>query len=221
MLTRHHRQDYAGEYVVLAVDIHHGIRNQTREWVDNRVTINQISRSAAVIGSDCTRHRFDYKLLENHRGGLNGTTKLHTYGTGNIWRQMQLETYVSTRAIEIAQLYKTDYAEQAVVYSTSRQCLHYPNQLHLIPYQPNLHDLALPVYLAAFDGRTNIYMLGYNKETPCTDPRWIDDVAEVIKAYSYAQFTLVGVESNMPAAWRNRPNVACMDYATFVTHCDI
>lgn len=221
MITPRYRQNYAGEYVVLTVDIHHGIRNQTREWIDNQITDNRTSRSAAVIGSDCSRHRFDYQQLENHRGGLNGENKLNTYGTSNIWRQMKLDTYVSTRAIDIAQIYKTDYPDQSVVFSSTRQCLHYPNRIHLIPYQPNIHDLALPVYLAAFDGKTNIYMLGYNKETPCTDPRWIDDVAEVIKAYSYTQFTLVGVQSNMPAEWRNRPNVACMDYATFVTHCDI
>ena len=221
MLTEQYRQDYAGEYVVLTIDIHHGIREQTREWIDNRVTVNRTSRSAAVIGSDCTRHRFDHKLLENHRGGLNGTTKLHTYGTGNIWRQMKLETYVSTRPTEISPLYKTNYADQAVVFSTSRQCLHYPNKLHLIPYQPNLVDLALPLYLAAFDGNTNIYMLGYNKETPCSDPRWIDDVTQVIKAYSYAQFTLVGIKANMPTEWRNRPNVSCLTYQEFVTQCDI
>lgn len=221
MIAEKYRADYAGEFVVLTVDVHHGIRNQTREWIPNSLTINRVSRSAAVIGSDCTRHRFDYHLLQNHRGGLNGATKLHTYGANNIWRHMKLDTYVSSRAADISTVYKSGYPDQTAVFSTSRQCLHYPGKMHLIPYQPNLTDLALPLYLAAFDGNTHIYMLGYNKETPCSDPRWIDDVQQVMKAYGHTQFTLVGVKSNMPDAWRNRPNVTCITYSEFVVQCDI
>jgi hypothetical protein len=75
--------------------------------------------------------------------------------------------------------------------------------------------------MAAFDGHKEIFLLGYNNETPVVDKNWIAYLNSVFQAYSSTAFVLVGTASNMPPAWRSNRNVRCIKYREFVTHCDI
>ena len=113
------------------------------------------------------------------------------------------------------------YNEENIVYTSARNCISYPESFYLTPYSPNLNQLALSVYLAAFDGHAKIFLIGYNNETPAGSSEWQQDVNSVFSAYRLAEFILVGVESNMPALWRNNRNVRCMEYREFVSYCDV
>jgi len=221
MTQAQYRSDYDGEFVIVTTNIQNGVKQQQREWIPNPIINQHISNRAAVIGSNIDVHKFKYSRLQRHRGGLQGTKRLQTYGTGSIWRDMTLNFYCSTNQEQLAEIHKTQYCDNTVVYTGSRYCLKYPGSFYLIPFQPNISDLASCIYLAAFDGHQEIFLLGYNKDTPGDHRCWVQHVQEVMTVYSTHQFIFVGVEANMPDEWRSLDNVDFWNYRYFITHCDI
>ena len=221
MITERYRRDYDGEFVVTSTNIQGGVKLQQREWIPNKIINMHVSGRAAVIGSSNTRHRQDYAILQHHRGGLMGKNKLQTYGCGNIWRDLRLDFYVSTDPRDINLVHKADYDKNTTVYTTSRQCIRYPESFFLVPYQPMLEDLVTAVYLAAFDNHKEVFLIGYNNDTAPGNDVYVGQLQEIFKAYSRTKFVLVGVAGNMPDMWRNRPNVAVMNYNEFKTYADI
>jgi hypothetical protein len=63
--------------------------------------------------------------------------------------------------------------------------------------------------------------LGYHRETETGHPGWIDQVCEVMRAYSGTQFTFAGEPTNMPDAWLDLPNARALSYRDFIGYCDI
>ena len=100
-------------------------------------------------------------------------------------------------------------------------CIENPGRFYLVPFLQPIDNLALAIYLAAFDGHQEVFMLGYNIDTPGGTAAWISDVASVMSAYAATQFVLVGTESNMPESWRGYRNVISMTYRKFISYCDI
>jgi hypothetical protein len=216
-----YRRDYSGEFVVINTDIRRGIKHQQREWIANPITNQHVSGRAAVIGSTADRVQFDYTRLQRHRGGLQGSKRLQTYATGSIWQDMRLDFYCTTDRAIMTKVHAADYGTTTTVYGNSRLCMMFPGSFFMIPFQPDINDLAAAVYLAAFDGHQEIFLLGYNQDTPGNTRRWQQDVADVMSAYASHQFVLVGAVSNQPDIWRGLDNVECWDYRRFVTYCDI
>lgn len=221
MIQERYRRDYNGEFVILQTTLANGANKQTREWIPNVIENHHISGRAAVIGSRALNHRFQYQRLQQHRGGLLGQKRLQTYGTGDLWRDMRFDFFACIDRIEIDQMLATDYNYQCTVFTTARVCLENPGKFYPIPYFPLMDSLALPVYLAAFDGHSEVFMLGYCLETPAGTKTWISDIDAVMSTYSGTAFVLVGAEGTMPKSWRSHPNVRSMNTREFVTYCDI
>ena len=221
MIQARYRTDYVGEFVVVDTVIANGSSTQTREWISNPITNHHISNRAAAIGSRSYSHKFQHQRLQRHRGGLLGKKRLQTYGTGDLWRDMTFDFFVTSDYTELKTLTETDYDQRCTVYSTARACLNHPGRLYLVPYMPALSDLALPIYLAAFDGHAEVFLLGYNLETPAVSRNWTHDVDSVFVAYAGTKFWLVGVAANMPETWRSHSNVECMNLRDFISYCDI
>lgn len=221
MLTLAYRKDYTGEFVIVNTNVRLGIKEQRREWLDNPITNQNVSRRAAVIGSAADQKRFDFRRLARHRGGLHGCLRLQTYGTADIWRHMPLDFYCNTQRPVLTQISATDYAEKSIVYTSPRFCLMFPGQFYMIPYQPLIDDLAAAIYLAAFDGQTEIFMLGYSQHMTAARHQWQQDIADVIRTYHTHQFTFVGVASNQADCWLDLDNVQTMDYRSWISYCDI
>ena len=102
-----------------------------------------------------------------------------------------------------------------------KNCINNPGEFYLIPHAVGLLMPALPIYLAAFDGHKEIFLLGYSTEMRFDNPRWFNDVYDVIAAYSGIQFYLVGESTNMPDLWLECANTKTMNYREFVGYCDI
>lgn len=220
------RADYPGEFVVVNTIWEGGKRTEQREWIANPIENQHISGRAVCIGSrdshqDAYPFGIDYKILQRHRGGLLGSLKLQTYGTGTIAQDMRLDFAVDTEVDTLQTLIENKYYEDNVVYTTARNCIDNPGDFYLIPNAPRLLVPALPVYLAAFDGHKEIFLLGYSKQMKFDHPRWVDDVDSVLDAYSGIKFWLVGESSNMPELWLENPNVETMTYRDFVSYCDV
>lgn len=221
MIQARYRRDYDGEFVVIETRLADGQSNQTREWIPNAIENHHISGRAAVIGSRALSHRFQYQRLQRHRGGLLGKKRLQTYGTSDLWRDMKFDFFITSDRKQISDIADTGYDERCTVFTTGRICVEHPGRFYLIPFLPQIDPLAMPIYLAAFDGHAEIFLLGYCLEMPGGSRNWIADINSVLAAYRGTSFVLVGVEANMPESWRSQSNVRCMAVPEFVSYCDV
>lgn len=220
------RADYAGEFVIIDSIWAQGKKKQTREWVANPIENHHISGRAAVIGShhslqDPYPRGIDYTILQRHRGGLLGTLKLQNYGTGEIAQNMRLDFAVELDPTRLKTLIESKYYENNVVYTSARNCIAYPGDFYLIPHNPRLLLPVLPVYLAAFDGHQEIFLIGYNNELDFGNRQWISDMLEIITAYSATKFWCIGESTIMPETWLECANVGTMSYRDFVGYADV
>jgi len=215
-----YRSDYPGEFVILETKWSGGKKTETREWIPNPIENQHISGRAACIGTAIDRQWFDYTRLARHRGGLLSSKKLQTYGTGEIAVDMRLDFTVSTSADQLAAVKQAGLQADSVVYTTARNCINNPGEFYLIPQRPLIVDLATIIYLAAFDGHREIFLLGYNQETAGGRDSWIGDVANIFRTYP-VDFYLVGESTNMPGKWLDCANVRTFDYQDWISYCDV
>lgn len=216
-----YRTDYAGEFVILETRWGAGKKEEAREWIPNPIDNYHLSGRAACIGSNLDQWQFDYTRLQRHRGGLLGSKKLQTYGTGLIAQQMRLDFAVETNTDNLAAILATGYQQDNIVYTTARNCISYPGEFYLIPYKPRLIDMTIAVYLAAFDGHQEVFLLGYTDESPGDSLNWQAQLAEVFLAYPGVKFYLVGESSRMPDHWVDCFNTQVMTYPEFISYCDV
>jgi hypothetical protein len=220
------RADYPGEFVVVNTVWEHGKRTEQREWIANPIENQHISGRAVCIGSRDSKNDgyprgLDYTILQRHRGGLLGSLKVQTYGVGTIAEDMRLDFAVDVDSDQLQKLIESKYYEDNVVYTTARNCIQNPGDFYLIPQAPRLLMPALPVYLAAFDGHREIFLLGYSKQMHFDNERWFDNVNEVFQAYLGVKFYLVGEPTIMPDSWLECANVNTMSYQDFISYCDV
>jgi hypothetical protein len=216
-----YRADYIGEFVVVKSTWSSGKKNEDREWIPNPIVNQHISGRAACIGSNLDLEQFNYTILQRHRGGLLGSKKLQTYGVGSIANEMRLDFAVESNSIKLKELLDTDYPVDNIVYTTAVNCVQYPGNFYLVPLNPHVLDIVTILYLAAFDGHKEIFLLGYTDETLVEQPNWITQVATVFQAYTGTKFYLIGESTRMPDAWLNCSNVQTMNYRDFIGYCDI
>jgi hypothetical protein len=216
-----YRTDYAGEFVILETRWGAGKKDEVREWIPNPIENHHLSGRAACIGSDLDRSRFDYTRLQRHRGGLLGSKKLQTYGTGLIAQEMRLDFAVETNTNNLNKILETGYQRDNIVYTTARNCISSPGEFYLIPYKPRLIDMIIAVYLAAFDGHQEVFLLGYTDESPGDSLNWESHLAEVFLAYPGVKFYLVGESTRMPDIWVDCFNTHPMTYPEFISYCDV
>jgi hypothetical protein len=216
-----YRSDYPGEFVVLETKWSGGRKQQSREWIANPIENHHISGRAACIGSSLDAHRFDYTRLQRHRGGLLGSKKLQTYGPGIIADSMRLDFAVETKEQNLLKFIESKYSENNVVYTTARNCINHPGNFYLIPFNPRLLDISTIIYLAAFDGHKEIFLLGYNKDLSPDRPMWHLEITSLLNAYAGTKFYFVGESTNMYDAWLDCANAESMTYREFISYCDV
>jgi hypothetical protein len=216
-----YRTDYAGEFVILETRWGAGKKEEAREWIPNPIDNYHLSGRAACIGSNLDQWQFDYTRLQRHRGGLLGSKKLQTYGTGLVAQQMRLDFAVETNTDNLSKILATGYQQDNIVYTTARNCIANPGEFYLIPYKPRLIDMTLAVYLAAFDGHQEVFLLGYTDESPGNSLNWESQLAEVFLAYPGVKFYLVGESTRMPDVWVDCFNTQVMTYPEFISYCDV
>jgi hypothetical protein len=216
-----YRSDYAGEFVILETRWSGGKKEQIREFVANPIENHHISGRATCIGSSTDQHRFDFRILQRHRGGLLGSKKLQNYGTGDIAKHMRLDFTCETSEPGLKSLVDNNYCQSNIVYTSSRHCIANPEKFYLIPYNPRLLDLATIVYLASFDGHKEIFLLGYHRDTLVDTPAWQDQLTKIFSTYSTTKFYCVGEKSNMFSEWLDCANVETMTYREFISYCDV
>lgn len=216
-----YRSDYAGEFVVAETRWSGGRKQQNREFVPNPIENHHISGRAACIGNEVDREKFNFSILQRHRGGLLGSKKLQTYGVGDITKNMRLDFAVETNSESLDKILKSSYHHENIVYTSAKLCLQNPGACYLIPYDPKILDLATIAYLAAFDGHQEVFLLGYHKDTPINHENWHLQVKQVIDSYASTKFYFVGEPTNMFDEWLDCANVEALSYRNFIGYCDV
>jgi len=219
-MTARYRSEYPGEFVILETRWTGGRKHETREWIPNPIDNQHISGRAACIGTAEDRWRFDYTRLARHRGGLLSSKKLQTYGVGSVALEMRLDFVVETDSSRLPQIKQSTYNQDNVVYTTARNCIANPGDFYLIPNKSLVLDLATIVYLAAFDGHKEIFLLGYTQDIRPGRNTWVTDIAKIFSTYP-VDFYLVGESTNMPAAWLDCANVRTTNYQDWISYCDV
>ena len=220
-MQSYYRQDYPGEFVITNTIWSGGRKEQQREWIPNPIENQHISGRAVCIGGPNDRALFDYTRLQRHRGGLLGSKKVQTYGIGAVAHDMRLDFAVETQAKALTWFIENRYCENNVVYTTARNCIANPGEFYLIPKNPGLLDLVTAVYLAAFDGHSEIFLLGYNRDNNTQTDRWITQLRDVVQAYSGVQFSLVGEPTNNHDLLLGCANMRVMSYRDWIGYADV
>jgi len=220
-----YRKDYVGEFVIIESKWSGGKKTENREWIPNPIENQHISGRAVCINKDPgAAHepvKLDYRVLQRHKGGLLGSKKVQTYGVGDIATEMRLDFAVETDAVKLSQLMATDYQTNNIVYTSARNCVRYPGNFYLIPYKQIMTDMATAVYLAAFDGHKEIFLIGYNDLVDPGQKDWAQQITAIFSSYTGTLFHLVGERARMYDDWLNCANVRAMDYNHFIAYADV
>lgn len=223
MIQERYRKDYDGEFVVVNTIYKNGKKQQQREWVPNPIDNQHISGRAVVIGSGSTRERFHIKRLENHRGGLLGSKRLQTYGAENSWTDLKLHFFVSNNTTQLEEIIKHNYQESTIVYTDTKNCIANPGEFYLIPYNISLHSTAQAMYIAAFDGHSEVFCVGVDATdaSGTVNDKIVSQITSVMNTYRDVIFTFVSINKSQPGAFRECANFRYMTYPEFVSYCDV
>jgi hypothetical protein len=221
MITQRYRKDYTGEFVVTNTLWSGGKKRMQREWVPNLIENKHISGRAVCIGSTVGMAKFDFKILQHHKGGLLGSKKVQTYGIGDIAKLMRLDFTVEKDDTVLKDLIDQHYYKDNVIYTTPKLCLTYPNVFYNVPYNPSFIKQVLAVYLAAFDEHREIFLIGYNDDAELGSNNWAEQLNQIIAAYPATKFFHIGSKVQTPDAWKNNSNFKQLTYKEFILYCDI
>lgn len=221
MITERYRKDYTGEFIITNTAWSGGKKRTRREWVPNLIENYHISSRAACIGSSIDKTEFDYTKLQKHKGGLLGSKKLQTYGVGDIALEMRLD-FVTEKDEEILQqLIDVEYYKTNIIYTNPKFCLKHPGVFYVIPYNPPIVKELLPVYLAAFDGHKEVFLLGYHDGASVGQNEWKSQMSNIIESYSSTHFYHVSYSPQTPNEWKKFSNFSQLTHREFIHHADV
>lgn len=229
MLERY-RTDYDGEFVIINHTIKDRKKYQEREWIENPIENQHISGRAAVIGNGPSRFntKFNGKLdlktkIEQHAGWHLGRKRLQSYGSQDVWQEMQCDFYVEFDQQKLAEIKSEKYQEKVTVYSNARNCINDPGEYYLVPYGVRGKSITVATWLACFDGHQEIFLIGADAldKQGNADEKTVKEMNGVFDNYSTTKFYYVSDGSNAHDMWREHANFNQMRYAEFISYCDI
>jgi len=220
-LKKLYRSSYSGESVVKNLVYKDVSWTPELESVPNSVFNTHTTTQAAVIGNGESRAKMYLNLVVNHVSGIGGVNSLQTYGCNALYREHSPDFLVAVGDEIIEEIAASDYCNNNIVYANADALLDYPGKFYLIPQNSYLLDIAQILYLAAFDGHQEIFMLGYNCETRIESPTWTNQCRTVMDAYPGVVFYMVGESTNMPDVWMEANNSKNLTYREFISYCDV
>jgi hypothetical protein len=161
-ITKSYRKDYTGEDIIVERKQENQTWHSVTETVPNAITNNQISGRAAVIGNGPNRLTFDLNLLKKPQGLL-GSKTVQTYGCNALYRDFTPDFLVASGDNGIiSEIAASNFVNNNIVYTNNLHLLEHPGKFYLIPYDPYADAGTAAAYIAAFDGHTKIYLIGFD-----------------------------------------------------------
>lgn len=239
-----YRTEYTGEFVVHVISKSKGVAEEKREWIPN--TINERHTGHAVVfgnGISRLRNEVHFDLFRHHKGGLQATKKITTYGCNALHRDAEPHFLVVNNSIIANEIIKSGYADNNIVVTNIKNIMLWPDKFHLIPFNKGWCAGATALYLAAFDGHNKVYFLGFDGQdtvdfnnnvyagtngyaaaTAHVDStRWEEQCKQVFDTYVGIEFVRVMPNdgSSMPEIWKYCNNLRQIGWRQFVSEIDL
>jgi len=221
-MIKRYRKDYPGEFVVTNTIFKKGKKEYEREWIDNPIEFSHVSSKATCIAESEYISDALYNRIEKNNGGVLGKEKMQTYGVEYVWRKMIPTFTVCQVPADLEEMIKCRYTAKSIVYTKASQCIKYPGEFYLFPYSQSSTSQALALWLACFDGHTDVYFIGYDltKADGELNQKMILSVANVIKTFPDVNFHQVS-DFVSPDEWRNLINFTRASLPVYVSQCDV
>jgi len=242
-LKQLYRSNYAGESVVTSLTLSSGEWIPEVETVPNSVFNTHSTTQAIAIGNGESRRTVDLSFIKNHKGGLLAADKLQSYGCNALYRDFEPDFLVAVGNTIVKEIADSGYTNDHIVYTTGENLIAYPGKFYLIPQNLHYDSGAIAAYLAAFDGHTKVFLLGYDgydtpgpvnnlyKDTngyPSSteihdEAFWNRSLEQVIKTYSDVDFvSIMPVKSwYIPVQLDRLPNFRQIDFREFIIEADL
>ena len=121
-------------------------------------------------------------------------------------------------------LIESKYTEKTICYSSVKGCVQYPGEFYLIPYNQRLTSIATAMYIAAFDGHRELFLLGVDGTADSTseieNASHVASICKVLAAYSNTKFVFVS-NRTVSSEFRKYSNVQSMNYREWISYCDV
>jgi len=221
MIPERYRSDYDGEFVIVNTVFKNGKKEQEREWVENPIKNKHMGRATCVANGSSTKN-FNFKTLEDHKGGLLASKAMQTYGVEDVHNQLKCNFLVSMFQDELDIIKETNYQENTVVYTSARLCIENQGEFFLIPHGFKSTSYAIALWLACFDEHKEIFLFGYDAFDDNGNERTkiIKSVDDVIKAYPDVQYYFVHNQGTMPELFKYHLNMKSMTVNEYVSYTD-
>jgi hypothetical protein len=82
-------------------------------------------------------------------------------------------------------------------------------------------DMAQIIRLAAFDGHSEVFLLGYHDEVVPTHKEWLQQIDGIFDTYAGTKFYIVGEATRTPETWLEHGNTQAMCYRDWIGYCDV
>jgi hypothetical protein len=242
-LKQLYRSNYTGEQVITDLTLKDGDWHPVSERVPNSVFTTHTTTQAIAIGNGETRLQFDLRHLANHKAGLGGSNRLQTYGCNALYRDFAPDFLIATGDDVIREIAASGYCRDHIVYSNADSVMKYPQQFYLVPQNIYFDSGALAAYMAAFDGHTKVFLLGFDsydisqpvnnvyKNTPGypmdvieqNHAYWAISLANVISIYPEVEFVRImpTIDWHIPDGLAGLTNLRQITFRDFVLEADI
>ena len=233
------RTTYTGEEINATATYENGSWTYETETIEPSILDNnRTGQQAVVLGNGLSRGDFDINYIFKQ-------PKLQTYGCNAIHRDAQYDVdFLVINNDKIAQeLVETGGATRKIVYANSDQIFDHPGVFYMMPQDPQWNAGAMAAYMAAFDGHSKIYLVGFDgqdthgnnnnvytgtnayqiEDTVVTDDFYGLALKTLMQAYPLVEFIHVNKtgKGNIPGAWKECSNFRRISFHQLVTECDL
>jgi hypothetical protein len=223
-LKQIYRSSYAGESIVSELILSNNEWEPQTEYVPNRVFNTHTTTQAVAVGNGPSRHEFNLKLIERHRGGLLAHNKLQSYACNLAHEEFTPDFLITTDPAKVKAVAESGYCDDHIVYSNAQYVLEYPGKFYLVPQNPPFDAGSLATYLACFDGHRKIFLLGFDGYTDSVeDVFWVKTLTSIMDIYKNVEFVRVCPTKKYVCAndLIRRSNFRQIDFREFVIEADI
>jgi hypothetical protein len=180
-------KDYDGEIVVTSSSWRDAHKEENRVWTPKSIINDPDNPTAHIIGNGPSRKKFDLRLLHGQTAGEEGIRSVgQSYGCNLLYRDFTPTFLFAFDKAVVADIAKTDYGVDNIVYSSAKNIMKYPNQFHLYPYHYNAMVGNLACHLACADGHERVFLLGFD---------WYADGTENIYYDTHQRYTAIPEEN--------------------------
>jgi hypothetical protein len=242
-LKQLYRSNYNGEQVIIDLTLEYGDWNPVAERIPNSVFTSHTTTQAVVIGNGESRADFPLSHIVDHTAGLGGANRLQSYGCNALYRDFRPDFLIATGDVIIKEIAASGFTRDNIVYANADAVMKYPDQFYLIPQNIYFDAGALAAYMAAFDGHSRVFLLGFDsydisqpvnniyKNTPGypldveeqNHAFWTVTLSNVISIYPEVDFVRVMPTDtwHLPNELAGLINLRQITYRDFVLEADI